>query len=29
VLGLIIVIWFFGSGEFSRKLQEMQQTLPR
>ena len=29
VLGLISLIWFFGSGEFSRMLQEMQQTLPR
>ena len=29
VLGLISLIWFFGSGEFSRMLQEIQQTLPR
>ena len=29
VLGLISLIWFFSSGEFSRMLQEMQQTLPR
>ena len=28
VLGLISLIWFFSSGEFSRMLQEMQQTLP-
>ena len=29
VLGLISLIWFFSSGEFSRMLQEMQETLPR
>ncbi|MAE31952.1 MAG: hypothetical protein CMO43_10255 [Verrucomicrobiales bacterium] len=29
VLGLISLIWFFSSGEFSRILEEMQQTLPR
>ena len=28
VLGLISLIWFFSSGEFSRMLQEMQETLP-
>ena len=29
VLGLISLIWFFSSGEFSRILEEMQETLPR
>ena len=29
VLGLISLIWFFSSGEFSRILEEMQQTLLR
>jgi len=28
VLGLISLIWFFSSGEFSRILQEMQETMP-
>ena len=29
VLGLISRIWFFSSGELSRILEEMQETLPR
>ena len=29
VLGLISLIWFFSSGELSRILEEMQETLPR
>ncbi|MDP6794664.1 MAG: CD225/dispanin family protein [Verrucomicrobiota bacterium] len=29
VFGLVSLIWFFSSGEFSRILQEMQETLPR
>lgn len=29
LLGLISLIWFFSSGEFSRILEEMQETLPR
>jgi len=29
VFGLVSLIWFFSSGEFSRILQEVQETLPR
>ena len=28
VLGLISLIWFFSTGEFSRMLQEMQEAMP-